>query len=190
MFKHPFNHWNMKKFDIPYSLCFLGLVLLVTGCGPTLPKGFPKLYPTILTVTQEGQPLADADVLLYSATDSSLRWVVSGRTDASGQAQLKTVATAQISVSGAPLGKFKVTVIKNRADEIPVLSPVASSEEMAAHRAKMVKLKPKIYWYVEEQYIDVGKTPIEIEIQAKKNVIAVDAGKKLERAVPIPTFAR
>jgi len=180
----------MKKFGIPYSLCFLCLVLLPTGCGPALPKGFPKLYPATLTVTQEGQPLADAEVLLYSATDSSFRWVVRGKTDQSGQAHLTTVATAQVIVRGAPQGKFKVTVIKNRADEIPVLSPVASQAEAAAYRAEMVKLRPKIYWYVEEQYIDVGKTPIEIEIEAKKNVIAVDAGKKIERAVPVPAFSR
>jgi hypothetical protein len=180
----------MKKFGIPYSLCFLCLVLLAAGCGPTLPKGFPKLYPATLTVTQEGQPLADAEVLLYNATDSSFRWIVRGRTDQSGQVSLKTVATAQVVRSGAPQGTFKVTVIKNRADAIPDLSPVASPDEIAAYKAEMAKLKPKIYWYVEEQYIDVGKTPIEIEIKAKKNVITVDAGKKIERAVPIPLFGR
>jgi len=170
-----------RIFPFGMILCFG----LFAGCTQKLPDGFPKLYPTTLTVTQEGTPLAEASVILYSADDPSFRWVVTGVTDSKGNAPLGTFATTQIRKNGAPAGKFKVTVTKTKSDEVPVLSPVAEQDEIDAWRAQMRQLKPQNHKFVEQQYSDINATPLEVVIEKKTNAVSVDAGKKIELSEPM-----
>ena len=173
---------STKRF---FAYCMiLGLVLLA-GCSETLPDGFPKLHPTTLTVIQEGTPLAEANVFLYSIDDPSSRWIVTGVTDSKGIAQLETIATAQIRKKGAPAGKFKVTVNRSKADEVPVVSPMAEQDEINAWRAEMRQLKPQVHCYVEQQYTDINATPLEVVLEKKTNAVSVDAGKITEWSVPM-----
>ena len=152
-----------------FLICFVLTFALIAGCSEPLPDGFPKLYPATLTVTQEGEPVAEANVFLYSMDDPSFRWIVTGVTDSKGNASLGTLATTQIHKKGVPTGKFKVTVNKSKSDEVPELSPMAEQAEINAWTAKMRQLKPQVHYYVEQQYTSVNSTPLEVVIEKKTN---------------------
>ncbi|MCL2743882.1 MAG: hypothetical protein FWE67_08525 [Planctomycetaceae bacterium] len=168
---------------IKYLVCFVFLMPLI-GCEK-LPNGFPSLYSAAITVTQEGTPLTDADVMLYSIDDPTMRWIIVGRTDANGKAVMTTFAGTTIRKNGVPAGKFKVTVNKVKTDEYPVLSPFAADAEIAAYRKEMEKLKPLTHYYVDKQNTNIDTTPLEVTVEKKTNSLTVDAGKKTEWTVPV-----
>jgi hypothetical protein len=98
------------------------LVLFVSvylvGCGPAkYPSDWPKTYPCTITVTKGGQPLEDVMVLL-ARTEKHGSWAVSGKTDASGVAEIETSWTHAVS-KGAPEGTFKVTLSKTETPPPP-----------------------------------------------------------------------
>jgi len=130
--------------------------------------------------------LSDANVFLYSVDNSSARWIINGQTDSNGNAQLFTLATAQIRKSGAPEGQFKVTVTKDLADELPMEPiPAAPAEEHSTFREKMRQLKPHIHYFVEETHTNPNTTPLEVTIEKNKNTFSLDAGKKTKRSIPM-----
>lgn len=171
---------KLQTFSV-FVLC----VVLVLGCE-RLPDGFPTVYPATVTITQGGEPLSEANVLLFNFEDSSFRWIISGCTDANGTAQLFTLAGAQVRKSGAPLGKFKVTVTKNTADDVPVAPMPRDSDAVhRAYREQLRQLKPHIHYFVEEVYTNSNTTPLEVTVEKKKNMFSLDAGKKTKRSVPM-----
>ena len=92
----------------------LGVLSLLLGCSSeNRPPGMPKLYPASILITQEGQPLEGASVILV-CVDESIRWLVSGQTNRDGVARLVTHG----QFSGAPAGKFKVCVTKHYHEDI------------------------------------------------------------------------
>lgn len=93
----------MKNFMAVFLLFGVGLWLL--GCNSAkLPQGMPDLVPAKLTITQEGKPLADAEVALCGST-----WNIFGTSDAKGVVVLRTY---QYEIKGAPHGEYIVTVSK------------------------------------------------------------------------------
>lgn len=141
---------------------FTCLVLLTsvatTGCRRVpKPEGFPPIYPGLIKIVQEGKPLADAEVLLFSK-DKSCRWAVSGTTDSDGVARLRTHGR----FDGAPEGTFIVTVLKTDAD------PYESGEV----RTKAIN----VYTYVDKKYTDAATSPLEIKIEKRKNQETFDLG--------------
>jgi len=98
------QHITRKMFFVT-----LGVALLFqSGCAKDdgRPKDFPKVHPVSITITQEGQPLEGASVVLESATKS--KYSSSGTTDVSGVATIKTY-----SYLGAPVGDYTVLVKKS-----------------------------------------------------------------------------
>lgn len=147
----------MKKTFIHVSL-FLLLSVLATGCRHVpKPKDFPPVYPCSIAVTQEGKPLADAEVLLFSK-DESCRWAVAGTTDSAGVARLRTHGR----FVGVPEGTFVVTVIKTDTD------PYEPGED----RRKPIN----VYTYVGKQYTHISTSPLEIKIEKRKNNATFDLG--------------
>jgi len=127
----------------------------------------PKLYPVSISVTQEGKPLADAIVSLRYADPSAGTWTVGGRTEANGQAKLYTN-----SYPGAPLGKFKVVLLKEENEGLAERAEAEGRGDSAA--ANQVKVK--IWSCVEAKYNDPKKTPLDVEITADTKMLDVDAG--------------
>ena len=87
---------------------FAGVVLcLITfsGCGDSVDPNRPKTYPVSGTVTQGGQPVADANVTFH-AKDGSRGAV--GVTDANGNFQLTTFTAGD----GAVAGEHEVSITK------------------------------------------------------------------------------
>ena len=102
------------------------LLSLVTffGCAKqSVPDGLPKLVPVTLTFTQEGAPLTGAVVSLI---DPNIQFLVGGTTDADGTVVLYTHGLYK----GAPLGKFKVRVVKTESDSTP--QPMTMAEIMSS----------------------------------------------------------
>jgi len=96
-----------QTFTFFFLSAFLFGVLLTAGCGGggrPIPADMPPLFPSILTFTQEGEPLAEANILLHS--DS--KWSVGGMTNEKGEMKLVTNGYWD----GAPEGTYKITVRK------------------------------------------------------------------------------
>ena len=151
-----------------------------------MPDRASENHPATITITQEGEPLGDADVFLFSLDDPSSRWIINGRTDSSGNAQLFTLAGAQIRRPGAPEGRFKVTVARSVADEVP--SQPLPREPAEVHRAYREQLRqnwPHTHHFVEEQYMFSDTSPLEVTIERKRNTLTLNAGQKTRWSVPM-----
>ena len=84
------------------------LCLVLNGCGgEKLPDNMPKPCPTVITITQDGQPLADASVVLVPM-DPSNTWHAGATTNASGNAILQT----HVKYDGVVPGKYFIIVSK------------------------------------------------------------------------------
>jgi hypothetical protein len=48
------------------------------------PKDLPDLQPCTLTITQNGQGLADTFVMFYTVDPTNTKWVIAGNTNSNG----------------------------------------------------------------------------------------------------------
>ena len=80
--------------------------------GPP-PPGMPYNYKCIVNVVQDGKPLEGATVTLHPTDQSLAKWgMISGVTDAKGNAAMKINAGTGNGFEGAFSGEYKVTVQK------------------------------------------------------------------------------
>jgi 5-hydroxyisourate hydrolase-like protein (transthyretin family) len=119
----------------------------------------PPLVPVRITITQDGTPLADAAVTLINNDTSLSRWVVGGRTDASGVCNVCT----QGKYSGAPHGSFKVLVRKEESE--------------------IVNDEQNFYDVVEEKYKTVLTTDLTLEVPNSGATQTFDVGKAIKKAI-------
>jgi len=155
-----------------FSLLFI--VFMLMGCGPSLrprPGGLPTLAPVSITVTQEGQPLADAQISLVPS-DGSKNWFVGGTTDASGKVAVTTYGTQR----GAPLGKYKVAVTKELHEGLEEYQAALAKEDQAAAN----KIDVKLFSCVEAKYGAAATSPLDIESVKGTKDYAVDVGKAVK----------
>ena len=137
------------------------LLACVAGCGgPEKPEGLPELVPCIVKVVQEGQPLAEAEILLHQQDASGTAWTIGGITNDAGEAKIFTYGKFE----GSPEGTFKVTVSKVEID------PGEMTRDGAADNAK-------VYDLVEPQYSNILKTPLTLDVVKGTSKYEVDAGK-------------
>jgi len=118
------------------------ITLSLTGCGnSSRPGDLPPLYPFVVTITQEGNPLQGASVMLIPMEGTQAKYQASANTDSNGKATLVTYG-----FDGVPVGKYKVCIRK-----------VVSDENTGAE-----------FQTVERQFGLPESTPHEIEITGKK----------------------
>lgn len=158
----------------------LGAVALsaVVGCGgPKKPADLPELYPVKITVMQDGQPLEGASVQLNDPS-LAVRFVMGGKTDAKGVAEIKTDA----QFAGAPVGKFKVTISKEDIPELPADlqgPPPTDPTELAEYNAKLAEHSGSACDTVDLKFKSMGTTPEEIEVTTSGVEKTVDVGEKV-----------
>ncbi len=156
------------KFRIAIVLCLM--IMVVTGCNRSKkPEGFPDVVKVSVVITQENAPLTDAQIELIPEDSAMDRWPVTGTTDASGKATLVTYGKFE----GCPIGKYKVTVVKDDIDtkKVEVPEGVDPAE---------VKTAPgKIYSFVELKYTDPKKTTLEVTVEKGTKTVTLDVGKKV-----------
>ncbi len=151
--------------------CF-AIAISLSGCAPKVPADMPKLQPCTITVRQDGQPLSDAAVVLFSMDPSLAKWAASGKTDASGNVTVKTHG----KYPGVPVGEFKILVTKTETE-----APVIIQEETETEKEKSVP--GKTYTLVDEQFGNPTKTPLTITVSAGKNSQSVDVGASLRKEI-------
>jgi hypothetical protein len=88
---------------------FFLIVLVFFGCG-TKPADVPELYPCRVTVMNGAAPVANADVIMGLANEST-SLAMSGVTDSSGIAVIFT-KRLNWQGKGVPVGEYIVTVAK------------------------------------------------------------------------------
>ncbi len=141
------------------------------GCAqPQKPDGMPELYPCVVKLTQEGEPLADASILCLSDDPKLIRWAVTGRADANGVAKIFTMGKFE----GAPVGEFAVVVSKNAnssADAASVSDDLGASGTTA--NEPVVSL-------VALEFTEKATTPLRMTVEAKSNEFEFDCGAKVE----------
>ncbi|MDR1957645.1 MAG: YbfJ family protein [Planctomycetaceae bacterium] len=157
----------MKRFPVLFCLLF------VFGCGQKLPDGMPKLIPVTITVTLEGQPLADADVRL-SPLNSANRWVSGSKTDAKGNAVIRTHG----EYKGVPAGQYKVCVHK---DLIEGDAPPSDIERAQNPGLKITE--QKVFRIIPVKYDEPGTTPLEIEVTESSNQMTLDIPERVKEEI-------
>ncbi|TWT74978.1 hypothetical protein [Allorhodopirellula solitaria] len=154
----------------------LTLTFSFTGCGDSRPEGMPETYPTTLALTQAGEPLADATVVLYPEDSTLTRWPVGGVTDEQGEATLMT----STQYPGAPAGTFKVIVTKSVTEGDPLPKHPgqgATREQINEYDRAMKTGKFEVFKVIAKEYRTAGTTPLTVEVVSSgENTFSEDLG--------------
>lgn len=156
--------------------CFLFLTVMLipilSGCSEEKrPEGFPKLYPLVIEILQEGAPLDQAGVDLISDNPEIARWPSGGTTDINGQVRIYTYG-----FPGAPEGKFRVTVSKTLTEG--QTSSVADGSGKGSQ---------KVFQLIDSVYGSIKDSPLSVTVQPGQTTpIRFDVGKKVKKLIPAP----
>jgi hypothetical protein len=169
----------MNRFS--FFICMMFLFVCLLGCAQKTPDGMPKLYPTTITITLQGQPLADAGVLL-TPVDTENIWVHGSRTNKQGTATILTHG----QYNGVPLGKYKLCVSKTLVEGEPPLSDIELAQNPKQHQPP-----PQKYFHeIPLEYNDSNTTPLELEINVTTNHFTFDIPKRVKIEIPSGGAAR
>lgn len=149
------------KFMCLMILSAIASILLAAGCKEKRPDGMPDLIPVVLTVTQEGAPLAEANINFYAQDSANKKWGSGGVTDAQG----KLVVMTQGKYKGMPAGKYKITVSK-----ILVENPPQKESDPPG----------KYFELIEKKYTKEALTDIMIEVAPGTSNYDIKAGKAVK----------
>lgn len=145
------------------------LLLLVCGCSnENRPKDLPKLYPVILNILLDDQPLNDALVTLYTENRDIAKWSVGSVTDADGKAIIMTHG----QFHGAPAGKFKVCVKKTKVEGEEESKPKEPQTGFVVDlsQSQQPMGMPKMINYVDPLFGNPESTTLEIEVPESKKM--------------------
>ena len=159
-------------FALTLALCVL------TGCqGKKRPDGLPELFPCVITIIQEGQPLDGALVQLIPESGGT-GWTVSGKTGTNGKANISTHA----DFAGAPAGTYKVLVSKTEMSPSQFTEPAqdAPQDEKTAYYNNISSEKRIKYTLVKPEFDDAKKTPLSITVAKGKNEATFDVGEAIK----------
>ena len=141
----------------------------IIGCGgdSSRPKDLPPLFPCVVTITQDGQPLGGATVSFDPVDTGNAKYQASSITDDTG----KAVATTY-GFEGVPAGKYKVCVRKTL---------VEPGKQIRDGYGDLVDAPGTEYRTVDPKYSYADSTPHEIEIVGKGTPPAsFDVGKPVK----------
>jgi hypothetical protein len=158
----------MNRYFIKFYCYFSGVFLLffLTGCQEKTLPGMPQLYPASITITQDGKPLADAQVILINI-DPKTNWSGGGNTDRNGVVRLRTLG----QFNGIPEGTYKVGVSKIEYPKdivIPLEIPYGDKEAMKEYN-RLVKEYTDNTFLIVEQKFSIDHSTIQVTI-SKENL--------------------
>lgn len=147
------------------SICAAVALLAFSGCkDKSRPSDLPDGVECTVSVIQDGQPLADAEVMLYGMDEANKKYTPGGRTDAKGDCVLKTYG-----YPGAAPGKYKVTIWKDVEEGGETIVDEETGEETYSGGAETMT--------VDTTYRNKETTTLEIDIQAKMEKPVFDVGE-------------
>ena len=161
---------------MPFRITMIPVIMLscfvpiLSGCGgPARPADLPKLYPCTITVVQDGKPLSDGLVTLFSAAPE-FKWAVFAQLDSSGTGTVFT----QGLYPGAPEGEYKVVVSKQDFVEEPV-GPTRIDGDSGREITSTIST---VYTLVGKDYTSKETTPLTLTVSSKgDNKQQFDCGK-------------
>jgi len=158
-------------------VALLGSLVFIAGCGQKLPADLPQLHPTQIEVSAGGDRLEKATVTLHPVGSTE---PVAGITNAKGIAEIR----ARGQYSGAPVGKYKVTVYWTIQLEGPTASKPVPTDPAELERYKERVVRERVHKpALEPQFGDPLRTPLTVEVVEGKNNFTLEV-KKLD---PPPT---
>ena len=169
----------MSNRFIIFSCLFACTVSVFSGCGgEQLPPGMPKLYPATLTVMQDGQPLAGAEVTIVNV-DPSVSWSAGGMTDQNGLLRLRTMGR----YNGAPVGTYKVAVSKTEIPDIALPEEPSTPEEQREYNRILREIEENTFFLVDQKF-GLERTELEVEITPSNLRVTVDVSPAIRVKVP------
>jgi hypothetical protein len=145
-----------KPFRYVVFLCLCVSFLL--GCHKSpRPEGLPDLHSCTITVTQNGNPVADVSVQLIAKEESV--WPVTGTTDTSGNAVLVTYGQFR----GVPIGDY-IVVLSKRSTE-----PKTPANEY-------VSGVTEVYSLIDIKYTESETSPLEMSVKKRHNTMSFEIG--------------
>ena len=158
-------------------VCFC---LCLAGCGKKqkYPDGMPEPFPTVITITQEGQPLQGASIALIPM-DSKNSWNAGGMTDASGKASLLTLT----KYNGVVPGKYYVIITKRESDGSKYTQPDPETDPEGYAKFMRESMGEKIASYdlIDPKYGKISPTAETIDVAEGKNEKTIDVGKAVRQ---------
>ena len=153
-----------------YLCCFIAVaVVAVIGCAKTdKPEGLPDLFPCEITITQDGKPLAGANVVFFG----DQKWAVGGGTAENGVAKIYTHGKFE----GAPSGKYKVTVTKTITEGGPTEADLNNPSYSGGYG--------KQYDVIDKKFRSAETTTLEIDVAPGKNTKTLDVEKAVKVEQP------
>lgn len=150
-----------------FSAICLMIGSMLVGCSGA---DRPDLVEIEGTVTLDGEPLADAQIIFQTADpDSPYQRPASGKTDASGKFTMATYGNAE----GVPLGAYRVGVIKK---ELVGELPEDYNPEDITQSNKPIKYK----WLTPREYANPEDSGLTVEVTSdgmQPAVIALEGGE-------------
>ena len=146
--------------------CLAASFLYLSGCGEKLPPGMPKLYRTTITITQDGNPLEGAHVIVVNDDFASQPWSAGGVTSSSGSIDLKTEG----KYPGVPAGTYRVTVRKTEGPpgvELP--KNLSTDEEIQEYDRIIKQIQENSFDVVDEKFMELQNTPLKLEVNGVTN---------------------
>jgi hypothetical protein len=157
-----------------YFISIIILLPVFSGCSrETFPPNLPKLYPATITVVQDGQPLNGASVVVINEDYASSPWAAGGVTNEQGQVRLRTEG----KYSGAPAGKYKVTVTKIDVPEIEL----PEDSESLEYKKKAKEIQDNTFYLVEDKFTKLDTTPLRIEITPSAKSFELDVSPTVRK---------
>ena len=158
----------------------LGFFFLV-GCSESLPKDFPTVHPTTVTVTDGGTPLSEVKVSFLAVGGGN--FAVSGATNASGITKPIT-AQGPFAKEGIPAGEYVVTVQDIMKVDLGV-PPEEIAKMTRAEQGELEKKRQELLKSYKKKVPDTlcksGKvetrSPIRHTITEGKNELSIDVAE-------------
>lgn len=152
---------TMKSSLVPaanVALAICSLLIATSGCnrGPSKPSHIPDLTPCVITVTYNGQPVADASVLLAPQTGE---FSAAGLTDAEGKAVMKTDGMYE----GVVAGEYMASVTKREILDLDLGESPQDPAEYAAYEAKL-KSQPMPKHLIPEKYSSFTRSGLTVTV--------------------------
>ena len=150
------------------------LIILVTtfGCSKA-PDGFPKVVPCTVTVTDNGQPVSAASVVV-DTVPATPSLSVAAQTNDQGKAEIVTFF-GNHSAPGVPVGKLVLTIFKE--PEVPDTRTPAEIAQMdtdankaMAYMAEMEAKRAKLPRIVPVELTDPRTSPLTMDAVSGKPV--------------------
>ncbi|MDR2642956.1 MAG: carboxypeptidase-like regulatory domain-containing protein [Planctomycetaceae bacterium] len=154
-------------------------MICFNGCGKSRPADLPKLYPAVITVLQDGKPLADANVQMVPQTDS--KWSAVGVTDANGKVEFFT----QGKYKGVPEGTYTVLVSKVFTEPSQYANkPQPANVDYGQWQEMLASEKLKSFNLVDTKFNDKSTSPLEWTTGQKNGI--VDVGQSIREEIKPP----